>query len=555
MVLVRTYELRLNVFSCKLPLLGGARSLTIERLFTMLSFGSKRDRFVMYPKAFQVVKRRHGGDPEVVPLRKKFAKLLIINLLILLVLFMLLFAYIYGALYHLNDRVEKLNVVFVDYDGGVVGTAIRSAYSSLKGPGFPTLIEKTPAEYASQQALRDSVCHIDYWGAFFIKADASTNYVNALAGGAAATAYNRSDIMAFIWNEARYGTVLDGSLAQNLQMLSNAAKSELLPLYASTAATTGINLDDKGAQAALANPWTLQSINIKVTNQGSRIIYNTLLIVLVLIQDFFYLGTMNGLYAQFNIYARLFPGRIIAFRLLFSVIYTFLGSLLVISMLFAFKANWIISGLQFFKCWMAMWLFAHLNFLTLDVFSVWLPPQYVPMALISWVVFNVTSVLLPFEVSNGFYQWGYLMPAHELFATLIDIWSDGCNPVLRYSLPVLFGLELCSLALSCIGVYRRSHYAILAEEHKEKEFQDRLNAAMAVERKQREEKSETLTAESASNDREAEDRKELEQVERMEMAKEASEGTLDGSQICNPIAFRPINLDRGTGLSRAKTAV
>jgi hypothetical protein len=202
---------------------------------------------------------------------------------------------------------------------------------------------------------------------------------------------------------------------------------------------------------------------------------------LILIQEFFYLGTINGLYAQFKLYARIDPYRIIVARNVISLSYTLIGSLCVISTIWAFKSGWHINGNQFVLSWVALWLFAHINFLTLDVFTIWLPPPFVPMALVSWIIFNVTSILLPFDLSPAFYRIGYMFPAHELYQVLIDIWSRGCNPQLHYALPILFTWELVTLILSALGVFRRCHFAMLGEELQGKEFKERLDAAVAFE--------------------------------------------------------------------------
>ena len=135
------------------------------------------------------------------------------------------------------------------------------------------------------------------------------------------------------------------------------------------------------------------------------------------------------------------------------------------------------------------------------------------MALISWVVFNVTSILVPFELSPAFYRWAYVMPAHETYQVLTDIWSGGCNPQLHYALPILFSLEVTGLLLSGVGIYRRCHYAILAEEAQEASFKERLDAAMSFERKREIEKKETTETESAPGNFER-----AETVERNELA-------------------------------------
>ncbi|KAM7220121.1 Protein of unknown function (DUF3533) domain containing protein [Rhypophila decipiens] len=424
-----------------------------------------------YPRAFdQRLASNH-------PTRKKAAKLFFkgasLNFIILQLLFLALFAYIFGSLFQQTSHTHNLTVVFVDYDGqgGSIGRAVRDAYSSLQAAGFPSLIEKTPSEFEITSSLLDSVCRTDYWAALYIKPGASNLIHSALVDSSAS--YNNSDIIGYIWNEARYPTVVDGAIQSNLQLLSSTAKASYIQ-------NLNLNLAAISPQSLpiLANPWTLTSTNLQPTTQGSRVIYNTIVFILLLIQEFFYLGTINGLYALHKLYARSSPYRIILLRNLNSLSYTFIGSLCVTSAIYAFRSGWDFSAGQFFLTWLTFWLFAHVNFLTLDVFTIWVPHGYVPLALITWIIVNVTSVLLPFELSPGFYKIGYGLPAHEVYQTLIDIWSRGCNNQLRYSLPVLFGWELVSLVLSSLGVFRRCHFAVLAEERAAAEFGEKVDAAL-----------------------------------------------------------------------------
>jgi hypothetical protein len=141
------------------------------------------------------------------------------------------------------------------------------------------------------------------------------------------------------------------------------------------------------------------------------------------------------------------------------------------------------------------------------------------MALVTWIVFNVTSILVPFELSPSFFKWAYAIPAHEVYQVLNDIWSGGCNPKLYYALPILFSLELSSLFLSALGVYRRCHYAVIAEEAQKASFQERLNATIDFERKRDAERRELpeveQTPEEVEREEEAE-RKEIGDVIRKE---------------------------------------
>jgi hypothetical protein len=87
-----------------------------------------------------------------------------------------------------------------------------------------------------------------------------------------------------------------------------------------------------------------------------------------------------------------------------------------------------------------------------------------------------------------------------LYHTLIDIWSGGCNPQLHIALPILFSLEIVSFSLCSLGVYRRCHYAVVAEEIEQKAFREKLDAALSFERQRDKEiqnKPSTATAADA----------------------------------------------------------
>ncbi|KAJ6109578.1 hypothetical protein N7486_001813 [Penicillium sp. IBT 16267x] len=434
----------------------------------------------IYPKGRQP--RPSINDPTVRPLRMGVLKAATINLIILQFLFFSLFCYLFGSLYQETTHVHNINVLYVDYDGGAIGDAVRDAYTQLQGPGFLNLIERAPRDYPYPNTLEGTICDIKYWAAFYTSANASDRFAAALAGGSLASSYNRSDVLTMVWNEARYSSVSDSVISDPLRELSEAARIAFTDLGGKQT-IQALNTSDPAAISVLSNPWTLTSVDIQPTTQGSRLIYNTLVIILILIQEFFYLGCINGLYLQFRLYTAVSPNRLVVVRMIISAVYTFFGSLGVTGAIWAFQHGWHVNGSQFMLNWMILWLFAHLNFLTLDVFSIWAPPPFVPMALITWIVLNVTSILLPFELSPAFFQVGYIFPAHSVFQVLMDIWSGGCNPQLNYALPVLFAWEILSLAFSSIGVYRRAHFAVIKEEADDKAMQKRIAAAVAAQQK------------------------------------------------------------------------
>jgi hypothetical protein len=454
-----------------------------------------------YPRALE--NRVDVNDPSIQKARWAFFRSAGSNFLVLQFLFLGLFCYIFGALFEQGTHSHNLGIVLVDYDGGAIGRAVRAAYASLQGDSFPSLIERLPSDFPSTADLQEAVCQTKYWAALYVTQGASGRLEEALAAeDETASPYNNQDVLAYVWNEALYAPVVDASVSGNIQLLSDAARVA----YTSGNGTGNVrSISGPAALSVLAEPWQLQSINIQPTSQGSRAIYNTVVIILVLIQEFFYLGTINGLSGQFRVYSRLHPRRIAVVRNLMSLAYAFVGSLCVISTIWAFKAGWAIDGTQFVLSWLVLWLFAHCNFLTLDVFTVWLPAAYMPMALVSWIIFNITSVLLPFDLSPAFYRVGYAAPAHEVYQVLTHIWSGGCNPQLRYALPILFAWELVALVLSVLGVFRRCHFATLAEDRQMEEFQERVDAAVALEMaKIREVKSQVVGPEEDDADLKAE---------------------------------------------------
>lgn len=313
-----------------------------------------------YPKSCH--KRLEGKDPALNKTRNKFFRQAGKNFALLQLLFLGLFCYVLGSLFQQSSHTHNISVVFVDYDGGAIGSAVRGAYQELRGQSFPTLIENSPSGFTTPKDLEDAVCKTNYWAALYITPGASGKLQQALAGNV--TDYQRSNVMSYIWNEAFYSAVVDYAISANFQTLSSTARVA----YTTGNGTGGIQqLSSPEAISVFSNPWVLENVNIQPTTQGSRAIYNTLVIILIMIQEFFYLGTINGLYAALKAYSKVDPYRIIVARNVNSLAYCLMGSLCTAGAIWAFRSAWNVSGTQFVLSWMTLWLFAHLNFLTMGL--------------------------------------------------------------------------------------------------------------------------------------------------------------------------------------------
>ena len=172
----------------------------------------------------------------------------------------------------------------------------------MRSNGFPTLVERATADFPSTSDLETAVCKTEYWAALYVLSGASSQLHDALLSET--TSFDRRNVMDFVWNEARYSTVVEQAIPSNLAALSDAAKiaystvdgTGQVQSILSTATITSSTI------SILANPWELVSVNIQPTSQGPRAIYNTVTIILIMMQEFFYLGIVNGLQQSFQVY-------------------------------------------------------------------------------------------------------------------------------------------------------------------------------------------------------------------------------------------------------------
>jgi len=96
--------------------------------------------------------------------------------------------------------------------------------------------------------------------------------------------------------------------------------------------------------------------------------------------------------------------------------------------------------------------------------------KFLPFFVLTWVILNVTSTIWPFELAPAFYRWGYVLPAHEVWQVLIQIWSGGAVDRLYQALPILFTWELVFLPLAVVALNHRCKVAerehVAAEEER-----------------------------------------------------------------------------------------
>jgi hypothetical protein len=365
-----------------------------------------------------------------------------ISLLMIQVLFLSNLSYLYGTQFKESERTHNLNILYVDYDGGIIGQSVIDAYHLLEGNTFPTIRHLPTENFPAPIDVRNAVCSGDYWGAIYALPDASDSLAAALVNGSSTVT---PTTLAYVWNGARYAAYSQSAIYANIVTLIQTTRSTY---YANNASDT--LLSDVTALGVFVDPIHAQEINIKSTNQGTRVLYNSVSMIMPIIMQFFFMMALNGISAQYRLFSKLSWVMNGLIRMCVSVLYTLVSSLCMIGYIWGFKEDWAVNGAQFVLSWMTVWLYMHINFLLFDIMTTFIPMQFMPFCILTWMITNVASTIAPFELSPGFYRWGYALPAHEAYSILGQIWSNGCNNQLHRALPILFSWWVVG---ACVVVY------------------------------------------------------------------------------------------------------
>ncbi|KAL4954770.1 hypothetical protein BDW69DRAFT_204953 [Aspergillus filifer] len=197
---------------------------------------------------------------------------------------------------------------------------------------------------------------------------------SALSSSESAQAYDNSRALGYVHNSAKYPAYVQ-IVSSDLAQLAQATAS----VYAQTnltAALKTINVTGPDIAQTVLDPISSTPTEIHPMNQG-----------------LFFIMAINGNSTQTNIFNTFSPGDNTILRSIISVCYTFIAALVMTGYIWAFRENWDVSS---------------------------------------------GHTVGPFELFPGFYRIGYAFPAHSLYELLLDIWTEGCDPHLYRTLPILW---------------------------------------------------------------------------------------------------------------------
>ena len=390
--------------------------------------------------------------------KRKFILTTFIISILLQLLFLGVMSWLYGSVWRSAYRVHNFKVLYINYDGGVVGKSLEAAYQMVRGPSFPSFEQHSPLEYPTIHDCVEAVRRTDYWGAFVVNGNASYSLTQALQSGTAAEHYHPTNALTYVWNEVRYPPLSDEFFGSNFAMLVQTTRLAFNKLNG----TGALSLTDSNRLATLQvllNPILGTEINIMPTTQTDKLFFNTVSMVMPILMQFFLLLVLNGLSRELQIYSRLPLHVSGGIRIILASTFDCIAACCMIGYIWAFRETWPVTGTQYVLSWMVIWLLMFIHFLVLDAFTAFLPLPVLPFFLLTWIIINICSSISPFEANPGFYRIGYMFPANEAYTTLTDIWSGGAVPQLYRTLPVLFSWLIVAAAVAILAHFYRCHKA------------------------------------------------------------------------------------------------
>lgn len=393
-------------------------------------------------------------------------------------LFLCILSWFFGASFDMRYRIHNLKVLVVDFDGGAMGTSLQTAYSeAFTDRQLPTLEFASATKYPDAAAVESAVCHEGYWGAIYTHSGATDRFREAITGKSSAT-YDSSNTMTYVYSETRYPSTADGYIVSNLVEVIDGSRDFFYDIWngnSSNVGLSGMNLSDSAAVTAYLDPIKASKVNISPMGQGTHMYLNTVMMVLPVLTQFFFLMAVNGISAGIGLFTNMSPLRIWIMRLTIAKIHAFLMSLVLTGVIWAFREDWDATGLMFGRTWMLFWFYMEISYFVVDsVVGSFIPLPFIAFFVLSWVLMNVASCVFPFELQARFFRVSYLFPAHEVYLLLIQVWTNGCHRKDYIALPVLFAWWVLGHGTTFLSTRKRvaDALAVPASPHTAKDVEE-----------------------------------------------------------------------------------
>ncbi|KAJ7739611.1 hypothetical protein B0H16DRAFT_1891055 [Mycena metata] len=386
-------------------------------------------------------------SPEASAARATYVKALVGGVTALSVVIFAVFSIYWGSVW--STPHHTLPGWIVDFDGGAVGQAVSSAFSSLDSGtnGITWEVVSATQFPGGINQLRNAIVQEEIWYAIAINSGASTNLSAAVS--AVDESYNSSTAISFLGSEARneniYGIhspIVAGQLdaltyqtglqfAKNMSSLSNIA----------TIISTTPQLISRPIYYTTEN---LRPFDVEI---ASAVTFVGLIYLLIL--SYFVVAVSAAARQAAGLETRLTLGSLIRVRMSTSFLAYFVISLFytLLSRAFQLPFSRHFGGAGFVIFWMLNWVGMLACGLALEAMITLLTPRFAPFFLILWIISNVSVSVFPLPVLPDIYRYGYVSPFYNISRAVRSIVFGTKNDV-----GLNFGVLIVWVAISCCTV-------------------------------------------------------------------------------------------------------
>ena len=275
-------------------------------------------------------------------------------------------SHLYGLFHNQGHYTRKAHVAIVDFDGGVFGSSLLQAATSLNRTyGYPTYAV-IPASATSPENIRQQVFDGKYWAAIYAFPGASDRF-DAVVNGSSAAAYDPTKTLGYVTLTARYFALYESNFySTSLTVASIASAIIAEQEFALTLASRTATSPALSSQAVSALGQPAQAIEIPAAYEDFtadvRALLKTIGAVMPIIMQFFFLMAWNGISNGLHLFAAKNTQIHIRYRLIWALLWPLATSLCTVGWTFTFKGSYPMNAWQFFALWATSWLFAMITF-------------------------------------------------------------------------------------------------------------------------------------------------------------------------------------------------
>ncbi|KAH8693152.1 hypothetical protein BGW36DRAFT_35322 [Talaromyces proteolyticus] len=289
-----------------------------------------------------------------------------------------------------------------------------------------------------------------YWGAIIAMPNATHQLNLAIDDGS--TLSNSSTAIAYIYNEARWPTTVEGFVIPSLRQAVSDTNSGYLQNYG-VEKLSNANLSANGIEVLL-NGLQAKAVNIYAVTLGIKYYLNTAGMVFPALIMFLYSMALS---AAPSLIGPLSTRNDFLYRM---VVVPIMSCVSGISWGLWYEAfhespNGI-SGVQYCVIWLTFWMYALIAFLLYDIMVGAIPAAFYPPMVLVYIIINVTAAAFPIDLKPRFFHLDYVWPGYNCFELLITILSHGSTSRVYRNVPVLFGWLIVLWPLDTWANKRRS---------------------------------------------------------------------------------------------------